>query len=70
MLCPGADPSSLDGLADRVRAAVTEPYDLGAGTARVGISIGVHLAVPGASADEVLTAADRRMYAVKRAPGV
>ena len=68
VLCPGADPTSLDGLADRVRTAVTAPYHLGAGTARVGISIGVHLALPGASPDEVLTAADRRMYAVKRAP--
>jgi len=59
--------SALDGLVDRVAAALHEPHLVHGRLLRVPVSIGTHLATPGESADTVLRRADQAMYAVKRA---
>ncbi|WP_337063373.1 diguanylate cyclase domain-containing protein [Kineococcus sp. G2] len=69
VLRPGAGPGALPELrelAALVRRVVGEPYALPGGTGRVGVSVGVHVAVPGEGPDEALGAADRRMYGAKR----
>ncbi|WP_432508123.1 sensor domain-containing diguanylate cyclase [Kineococcus esterisolvens] len=66
VLCPGVTPAELDELAGRVQRAVAAPFELTGGTGRVGVSVGAHLAAPGASPDEALGAADRSMYGVKQ----
>ncbi|WP_432496899.1 diguanylate cyclase domain-containing protein [Kineococcus gypseus] len=67
----GAGPQVLDDLARRVRAALVPEVPLAGGhRARVGVSTGTALGGPGTSTDEVLAAADARMYDAKRASRV
>jgi diguanylate cyclase (GGDEF)-like protein len=59
------DPEVAVALAERIRARIEEPFDLGAATVTVGASIGVALAGPGATPDELLHEADGAMYSAK-----
>lgn len=54
---------------ERLSAAVAEPFPVGEGEVSLGISVGVALAEPDATADELLSRADQALYAVKRAGG-
>jgi len=75
VVSPGADRGRLEALADDVRVALSRPVDLrdAAGGApqvaavEVGASTGWAVGPPGSDADEVLRAADRRMYRAKTA---
>jgi diguanylate cyclase (GGDEF)-like protein len=64
VLCAGASDEQAHDLAERIRAAVTEPYRVGGSTARLGISIGV-AGSDGVGADDVLERADRALYQAK-----
>ncbi len=66
VLCPGADADTLDQVASRVREVVSADYQLFGGPVRIGISVGTGLGGPDSTPDDVLVAADRRMYATKR----
>lgn len=52
----------LERLIDRVRTSVERPVRLSVGIAKVGLSAGTAIAIPGDDAAAVLAAADRRMY--------
>jgi diguanylate cyclase (GGDEF)-like protein/PAS domain S-box-containing protein len=68
VLCEGADRQQAALLAERIRVAVLEPFQVMGGTARVGISIGVaHSAVR--IGDDVLEAADQALYQAKAEGG-
>ncbi|NAZ87318.1 diguanylate cyclase domain-containing protein, partial [Kineococcus indalonis] len=63
-----AGPQELEDLAERLRAALSPGFRLAGGhLAHVGASTGAALGGPGTSTDEVLAAADARMYEAKRA---
>jgi GGDEF domain-containing protein len=55
-------------LAERIRAAVEQPFEVGGSTARVGISIGIAHAT-NRLGDEVLESADRALYQAKAEGG-
>ncbi|MEE4540790.1 EAL domain-containing protein [Streptomyces sp. V4-01] len=54
-------------IADRVRAALSEPYRTTAGEVRVGASIGIAFARPGDTPSAVMRNADLAMYRAKQA---
>jgi diguanylate cyclase (GGDEF)-like protein/PAS domain S-box-containing protein len=54
-------------IADRLRATLSQPYELGGGEVRVAASIGVAFAVPGITPGELLRNADLAMYRAKQA---
>ncbi|GAB6194741.1 PAS domain S-box protein [Lysobacter xanthus] len=57
-------------VAEKIRLALGAPVDLGTATASVSASIGVVVHPPGvASAEALITQADRRMYVAKHAGG-
>ena len=56
----------LDGLSGRVRSALSQPHLIHGHLVPVPVSIGVHLATPGESANAALREADRAMYAATR----
>jgi diguanylate cyclase (GGDEF)-like protein len=63
---PRISAAGLDGLSGRVRAALSQPHLIHGHLVAVPVSIGIHLAEPGESADSALREADRAMYAAKR----
>jgi diguanylate cyclase (GGDEF)-like protein len=63
---PRISAAGLDGLSGRVRAALSQPHLIHGHLVPVPVSIGIHLAERGESADTALREADRAMYAAKR----
>jgi diguanylate cyclase (GGDEF)-like protein len=63
---PRISAAGLDGLSGRVRSALGQPHLIHGHLVPVPVSIGIHLATPGESADAALREADRAMYAAKR----
>ena len=63
---PRISAAGLDGLSGRVSAALGQPHLILGHLVPVPVSIGIHLAEPGESADTALREADRAMYAAKR----
>jgi len=63
---PRISAAGLDGLSGRVSAALSHPHLIHGHLVPVPVSIGIHLAEPGESADTALREADRAMYAAKR----
>jgi diguanylate cyclase (GGDEF)-like protein len=62
------DPDSISGLIEKIRQAVELPVDSSAGPLKVGASIGFAFApIDGMVLDELVRAADERMYADKAA---
>jgi diguanylate cyclase (GGDEF)-like protein/PAS domain S-box-containing protein len=68
VLCEGATEAQAAELAERIRAAVEQPFEVGGATARVGISIGV-AHVTSRLGDAVLESADRALYQAKAEGG-
>jgi diguanylate cyclase (GGDEF)-like protein/PAS domain S-box-containing protein len=64
VLCSGASEAQAADLAERIRAAVEEPYQMAGVRTRVGISIGVAHTTKGLG-DAVLESADRALYQAK-----
>lgn len=56
-------------VADRLLAALKEPFDVQGAEASIGLSVGIALAEPGTTADELVDRADEALYAVKRLGG-
>lgn len=72
VLMPGADTSSVEAVAERIRTAVADVVGPNSRwrRARVGSSVGVSsFPADGATADEVLLAADRACFIAKRSGG-
>ena len=66
VLLPGVTDDEAVSVARQIIARVSEPFEF-APAARIGVSIGVAAATrDGATADELLSAADRAMYEAKR----
>jgi diguanylate cyclase (GGDEF)-like protein/PAS domain S-box-containing protein len=65
------DVAAARSLAERVTAAVSVHYDVGAGPIRIGASVGVAYSAPSATTASILAAADAAMYDTKktRSPG-
>ena len=63
---PRISAAGLDGLSGRVSAALSQPHLIHGHLVAVPVSIGIHLAGPGESADSALREADRAMYVAKR----
>jgi diguanylate cyclase (GGDEF)-like protein/PAS domain S-box-containing protein len=61
------DEAGADGLARRLRDALSDEVSTAVGVARVGVSIGIAHARPDDSPATLLAAADTRMYAAKNA---
>ncbi len=66
VLCPGVDLAQARAVADRVRLAAAEPFDIDGELARVSASIGVVMLAEGDDADSLLRDADTAMYAAKQ----
>ncbi len=68
LLLPAADAEQAVTVAERVRAALQEPFGLGGATVHIDASIGIAIAGrDGSAGDELLHAADTAMYQAKRA---
>jgi len=63
------DAATARHVAERLLAAVRDPFDANGEDVVLGMSVGVALACSDASADALLVAADEALYAVKRAGG-
>ncbi len=63
----GAHPSSARDIAQRILAALTQPYRIGTKDVEVSASIGMAVAVPDITPDQLLHQADLAMYAAKAA---
>jgi diguanylate cyclase (GGDEF)-like protein/PAS domain S-box-containing protein len=63
------DAAAARHVADRLLAAVAEPFVADGDDVVLGMSVGIALATPGATADALLVAADEALYDVKRAGG-
>jgi diguanylate cyclase (GGDEF)-like protein/PAS domain S-box-containing protein len=63
----GRHPSRAEDVAGRILAALTQPYEIAGKKALVSASIGMTLALPGVTPDELLRQADEAMYEAKRA---
>ncbi|PNG23239.1 hypothetical protein C1J00_04940 [Streptomyces cahuitamycinicus] len=63
----GTHPSHAKDVAERILSALTQPYQIAGKEALVSASIGMTLAVPGVTPDELLSQADEAMYEAKRA---
>jgi diguanylate cyclase (GGDEF)-like protein len=66
--CADVDTAELAGLAERIGVAVRAPIMIDGDEVSVGITIGISLTVPPATAsvDDIVAAADRAMYSRKR----
>ena len=56
-------------VADRLLAALKQPFEVEGDDVRIGLSVGIALAEAGSTADELVERADDALYAVKRAGG-
>ncbi|MEV7068769.1 sensor domain-containing diguanylate cyclase [Streptomyces collinus] len=63
----GTHPSRAKDVAERILSALTQPYQIAGNEALVSASIGMTLALPGVTPDELLRQADEAMYEAKRA---
>lgn len=72
LVCGGVSrPEALQLIADRVKGAFAAPVEVGGHSVAVGASVGVALAAPGMTAEDVVARADAAMYDAKhRADGV
>jgi GGDEF domain-containing protein len=61
-MLPGASTAAAQATADALRESFTELLQLTCGPVRSGGSIGVALASPGSSPDDVIAEADAAMY--------
>jgi diguanylate cyclase (GGDEF)-like protein len=71
IIVPRITAAGLEGLVDRIHAALTEPHPVHGALVRVGASIGSYLAGPDDTIAKAMHSADEAMYAVKhgrRAP--
>ena len=66
VLTTAESPSAAQGAGERLREALIVPFHLGAHDLRCTASIGVVLAMPGESADDLLRTADHAMYRAKQ----
>jgi diguanylate cyclase (GGDEF)-like protein/PAS domain S-box-containing protein len=70
IVCENTEPPDAQVLADRLRTTVTEPLDIDGRQIRLGMSIGIGIAEPGADPDEacerVVRNADDAMYVDKQ----
>jgi diguanylate cyclase (GGDEF)-like protein/PAS domain S-box-containing protein len=64
-----ANPSAARHVAERILATVAEPFDYEGNEVVLGLSVGIALTRPGATADDLLDRADDALYEVKRAGG-
>ncbi|WP_175543521.1 diguanylate cyclase domain-containing protein [Micromonospora pattaloongensis] len=58
------------GVADRIVAALREPFDVQGHPVVIGASVGVNVNEPGTTADTMLSGADAAMYQAKQAGGL
>ncbi|GGW79935.1 hypothetical protein GCM10010320_72460 [Streptomyces caelestis] len=63
----GTHPSRAKDVAERILSALTQPYEIAGKEALVSASIGMTVALPGVTPDELLRQADEAMYEAKRA---
>ncbi|MFI6857895.1 diguanylate cyclase domain-containing protein [Streptomyces sp. NPDC050416] len=63
----GAHPSRAQDVAERILSTLTQPYQIAGREAFVSASIGMTVALPGVTPDELLHQADEAMYEAKRA---
>jgi diguanylate cyclase (GGDEF)-like protein len=63
----GTHPSRARDVAERIFSALTQPYQIAGKEALVSASIGMAVALPGVTPDELLHHADKAMYEAKRA---
>jgi diguanylate cyclase (GGDEF)-like protein/PAS domain S-box-containing protein len=63
----GTHPSRARDVAERILSALTQPYQIAGKEALVSASIGMTIARPGVTPDELLHQADKAMYEAKRA---
>jgi diguanylate cyclase (GGDEF)-like protein len=64
-----ADARDAEGIAERLLATMDEPFAVPGGATTLGISVGIALAGPGATADSLLSAADAALYESKKRGG-
>ena len=64
-----ADPSAANHVVDRLLGALREPFLVKGDDVQLGLSIGIALAGPDATAASLLARADEALYAVKRGGG-
>ncbi|WP_167582850.1 sensor domain-containing diguanylate cyclase [Kineococcus rubinsiae] len=65
ILFPHADEQRLSLLAERIKIAMRDPIVTSSGTINIGVSVGWAISEPKMAADELIQAADHRMYRVK-----
>jgi diguanylate cyclase (GGDEF)-like protein len=65
----GQDEAQAVVMAERIIAALREPFTLGSGTVHIGVTIGIAQAHDGVTADELLAEADVALYGAKRDGG-
>jgi diguanylate cyclase (GGDEF)-like protein/PAS domain S-box-containing protein len=63
----GAHPARTQDVAERILSALTQPYQIAGKEALVSASIGMAVALPDVTPDELLHQADEAMYEAKRA---
>jgi diguanylate cyclase (GGDEF)-like protein len=63
------DEAAARHVADRLLAALGDPFDVEGAKADIGLSVGIALAETGTTADALVDRADEALYAVKRAGG-
>ncbi|MEY2451443.1 MAG: hypothetical protein QOD92_1017 [Acidimicrobiaceae bacterium] len=63
------DTAAARHVADRLLAAARDPFQVEGDEAKIGLSVGIALSEPGATADALLERADEALYEVKRAGG-
>ncbi|MGI9609789.1 MAG: diguanylate cyclase domain-containing protein [Acidimicrobiia bacterium] len=59
----------VEGFANRVVAAISQPLRIGEAVVNLGTSVGVAVAAPGTTPDEILQQADQAMYSAKQGGG-
>ncbi len=62
---PGVDASTAEAIGHGLAAVLVDEVEVGRRTVRVSASIGLAMATPGTTLDEVLSLADRAMYGAK-----
>ena len=63
------DEAAARHVADRLHAALKDPFEVEGAKADIGLSVGIALAESATSADELVDRADQALYEVKRAGG-
>ena len=70
VVCPGVgDETTARDLANRVQGVFADPFHLSGVTVAMTASVGVACGAPGVTADDLVSAADRAMYAAKATRG-